>query len=46
MKKIIPIVLFISVLVFSCNKTETTSNQQVTSNTTTSSEAGTMDIDF
>lgn len=46
MKKIIPIVLFISVLVFSCNKTETTSNQQGTSNTTTSSEAGTMDIDF
>ncbi|TVL60568.1 hypothetical protein [Brachyspira hyodysenteriae] len=46
MKKIIPIVLFISVLVFSCNKTETTSNKQGTSNTTTSSEAGTMDIDF
>lgn len=46
MKKIIPIVLFISVLVFSCNKTETTSNQQGTSNTTTSSEAVTMDIDF
>lgn len=42
MKKIIPIVLFISVLIFSCSKTDTTSNQQGTSNDT----AGTMDIDF
>ena len=40
MKKIIPIVLFISVLIFSCSKTDTISNQTVTS------EAGTMDIDF
>ncbi|AEM21216.1 hypothetical protein Bint_0587 [Brachyspira intermedia PWS/A] len=40
MKKIIPIVLFISVLIFSCSKTDTTSNQKGTA------EAGTMDLDF
>ena len=40
MKKIIPIVLFISVLIFSCSKTDTTLNQNGTA------EAGTMDIDF
>ncbi|OEJ15665.1 hypothetical protein BFL38_09340 [Brachyspira hampsonii] len=46
MKKIIPILLFISILVFSCTKTDTTSNQNGTSNSNASSEAGTMDIDF